>query len=50
MAVPMVCVWHMCVGVRDGCMLMPMTVGAFRHGFVHIVMVPIVMSVGVFMS
>ena len=49
MAVPMVCVWHMGVTVRDRLMLVPMAVGTCRHGFVHMIMMPIVMSVGVFM-
>ena len=49
MAVPMVCVWHMGVTVRDRLMLVPMAVGACRHRCMRMVMVPIVMSVGVFM-
>jgi len=49
MAVPMVCVWHMGVAMRDRFMLMPMAVLARRHRFMHMVMVPIVMSVSMFM-
>ena len=49
MVVPMVCVWHMSVAVRNRLMLVPMAVGTCRHGFVHMIMMPIVMSVSVFM-
>jgi hypothetical protein len=43
MAVRMVRVWHMGVAMRDRFMFVPMAVGAYRHGFVQMVMVPIVM-------
>ena len=49
MAVSVVSVWHMGVTVRDRRMSMPMTVSACRHRYMRMVMVPIVMSVGVFM-
>ena len=49
MAVPVVCVRHMGVNMRDRFMLVPMAVRAYRHSFVHMVMVPIVMPVSMFM-
>ena len=49
MAVPVVCVWYVSVTVCNRFMLVPMAVLTYRHSFVHMVMVPIVMPVSMFM-
>ena len=45
MPMPVVCVWYVGVPVCNRFMLVPMVVGNSWHEFVHMVMVPIVMTV-----